>query len=107
MLKLNRFVNFKVFFQCKRFKGAVSSEDVQKFKGALDGKIKAGDKGLIITTGYYTNNAQQEAYKEGGFPVELIDGEKLVEMFENLQLGLIPKTVYEIDYEFFKEFEKD
>ena len=107
MLKLNRFVNFKVFFQCKRYKGSVGSEDIQRFKGALDGKIKAGDKGLIITTGYYTSSAEQEAYKEGGFPVELIDGEKLIEMFENLQLGLIPKTVYEIDYEFFKEFEKD
>ena len=74
------------------------------FKGALDGKIKPGDKGLIITTGYFTSSAENEAHKEGGFPIELIDGEKLIEMFESVQLGLKPKTVYDINYEFFDEF---
>lgn len=103
-LVLNRFISFKVFFQCKKYKGKVGSEAVQLFKGALDGKIKPGDKGIIITTGYFTSDAKREASKEGGFPIELIDGEKLVEMFELRKLGLKPKTVYEIDYEFFKEF---
>jgi restriction system protein len=103
-LILNRFVSFKVFFQCKKYKGKVGSEDVQLFKGALDGKIKPGDKGLIITTGYFTDSAEKEAYREGGFPIELIDGEKLIEMFENIKLGLKPRTVYDIDFEFFEEF---
>ena len=103
-LILNRFISFKVFFQCKRYKGAVSSEAVQMFKGALDGKIKPGDKGLIITTGYFTPDAQKEASKEGGFPIELIDGEKLIEMFENNKLGVRPITIYEVDHNFFEEF---
>lgn len=103
-LVLNRFISFKVFFQCKKYKGKVGSESVQLFKGALDGKIKPGDKGIIITTGYFTSDAKKEASKEGGFPIELIDGEKLVEMFELRKLGLKPKTIYEIDYDFFKEF---
>lgn len=47
-LNLNRFVSFKVFFQCKKYKGSVGSETIQLFKGALDGKIKSGDKGLVI-----------------------------------------------------------
>ena len=105
-LILNRFVSFKVFFQCKKYKGKVGSEDVQLFKGALDGKIKPGDKGLILTTGYFTDSAENEARREGGFPIELIDGEKLIEMFENVQLGLKPRTVYDIDYDFFEEFKK-
>lgn len=105
-LNLNRFVSFKVFFQCKKYKGSVGSETIQLFKGALDGKIKSGDKGLVITTGYFTDSAENEAHKEGGFPIELIDGEKLVEMFENLQLGLKSRTVYDIDYDFFEEFKK-
>lgn len=103
-LNLNRFVSFKVFFQCKKYKGSVGSETIQMFKGALDAKIKPGDKGLIITTGYFTDSAESEAHKEGGFPIELIDGEKLIEMFENVQLGLKPRTVYDIDYDFFEEF---
>lgn len=105
-LILNRFVSFKVFFQCKKYKGKVGSEDVQLFKGALDGKIKPGDKGLIITTGYFTSSAENEARREGGFPIELIDGEKLIEMFESVQLGLKPRTVYDIDYDFFEDFKK-
>lgn len=103
-LVLNRFISFKVFFQCKKYKGKVGSEAVQLFKGALDGKIKPGDKGIIITTGYFTSEAIKESSKKGGFPIELIDGEKLVEMFEFRKLGLKPKIIFEIDYEFFKEF---
>lgn len=39
------------------------------------------------------------------FPViELVDGEKLVSMFEKLQLGVRPKTVYEIDEKFFADY---
>lgn len=102
-LILNRFISFKVFFQCKRYKGAVSSETVQMFKGALDGKIKPGDKGIIITTGYFTQDAQK-ASKEGRVPIELIDGDKLIEMFENKKLGIQQKTIYEVDYDFFEEF---
>lgn len=38
-------------------------------------------------------------------PIELVDGEKLIEMFEKLELGLVPRTTYDIDKNFFKEFE--
>jgi len=36
--------------------------------------------------------------------VELIDGEKLVEMFQSLEIGLRPVTTYEVDPEFFEPF---
>ena len=103
-LNLNRFVSFRVFFQCKKYKGSVGSEAIQLFKGAIDGKVKPGDKGLMITTGYFTDSAEKEATREGGFPIELIDGERLIEMFENLKLGLKPKIIFDIDVDFFQEF---
>jgi hypothetical protein len=34
----------------------------------------------------------------------LVDSEKLIEIFEKFDLGLKPKTVYDIDYAFFEEF---
>jgi restriction system protein len=34
----------------------------------------------------------------------LVDGEKLVRMFERLELGVKPKVVYEVDLEFFNDF---
>jgi restriction system protein len=49
-------------------------------------------------------DARKEAMRDGAGPIELVDGKKLVSMFETLQLGLKPKTIYEIDQAFFQEF---
>ena len=38
-------------------------------------------------------------------PIELIDGEKLLDMLEKLELGLKPVTTFEVEHAFFKEFE--
>ncbi len=38
-------------------------------------------------------------------PIELIDGEKLIDMLEQLELGLKPVKTYEIDKAFFSEFQ--
>ena len=62
------------------------------------------DKGIIITTGSFTTEARREASRDGVPPIELIDGEKLVDMLENLELGLRPVTTYELDHSFFSEF---
>ncbi len=37
-------------------------------------------------------------------PIELVNGDKLVEMFENLSLGLSLKKDYDIDQEFFDQY---
>jgi restriction system protein len=42
--------------------------------------------------------------RDGVPEVNLVDGEALLERFEELKLGLVPKTVYEIDESFFDEF---
>jgi restriction system protein len=62
------------------------------------------DKGIIITTGTFTTEARREATRDGVPPIELIDGEKLVDMLEQLELGLRPITSFEIDAPFFNEF---
>lgn len=101
ILEVNPFVSFNVLFQSKRYKGAVSASQVRDFRGAMQGRA---DKGIIITTGSFTSDAKKEARRDGAPPIELVDGEKLVEMFEKLNLGVIPKTIYKIDDGFFKEF---
>ena len=63
-------------------------------------------KEIIITTGAFTTEARREASRDGVPPIELIDGEKLVKMLEDLELGLKPITAYEIDDGFFDEFKK-
>jgi restriction system protein len=58
------------------------------------------DKGIIITTGTFTAEAQREGCRDGAVPIELIDGEKLVEMLKRYELGLKPATTHEIDESF-------
>lgn len=101
ILQMNPFVSFKVLFQCKRYTGAVSSSQIRDFRGAMMGRA---DKGIIMTTGTFTADASKEAVRDGVPPIELVDGDKLVEMFESLELGLKPKMAYVVDHAFFEEF---
>ena len=101
-LQVNPLVSFKVLFQCKRYTKSVSPAHVRDFRGAMSGRA---DKGIIITTGTFTAEARREATRDGVPPIELIDGEKLVEMLAGLELGLRAVTTYEIDTAFFNEFE--
>lgn len=101
ILQVNPFVSFKVLFQCKRYKGSVSRAQVGDFRNAMLGRA---DKGIIITTGTFTADARREADRDGAPPVELVDGEKLVEMFERVNLGLRQRVVYELDHTFFASF---
>ena len=64
------------------------------------------DKGLIITAGTFTLDAKKEARRDGVPPIELVDGDSLVVMFERLELGLISKRTYEIDEKFFEDYRK-
>jgi restriction system protein len=101
LLQVNPFVSFQVLFQCKRYSGSVSASQVRDFRGAMMGRA---DKGIIMTTGTFTKDAKREAVRDGVPPIELVDGEKLLDMFEQLELGLEPITTYEVDDEFFEEF---
>lgn len=100
-LQINPLVSFKVLFQCKRYAKSVSPGHVRDFRGAMAGRA---DKGIIITTGTFTAEARREASRDGAPPVELIDGEKLIDMLEQLELGLKPVRTYEVAQTFFNEF---
>ncbi|MBL0223528.1 MAG: Mrr restriction system protein [Xanthomonadales bacterium] len=101
VLQINPFVSFRVLFQCKRYKGVVSRAQVGDFRNAMIGRA---DKGIILTTGSFSSDARAEAEREGAPPVELVDGERLVSMFERARLGVKEKTVYEVDHAFFAGF---
>jgi restriction system protein len=103
ILQVNPFVSFNVLFQCKRYQGAVTPSQIRDFRGAMMGRA---DKGIIITTGTFTLDAKKEARRDGAPPIELVDGDTLVQMFEQQQLGLIPRTTYDVDEKFFDDFKK-
>lgn len=101
ILQINPLVSFKVLFQCKRYQGAVAVSAIRDFRGALQGRA---DKGIVITTGTFTTDAKREAIRDGATPVELVDGDKLVDMFEELSLGLRTKKDFEVDEQFFEQY---
>jgi restriction system protein len=104
VLQINPFVSFNVLFQCKRYQGAVTPSQVRDFRGAMMGRA---DKGIIITTGTFTLDAKKEARRDGVPPIELVDGESLIQMFERLQLGLTPRMTYDVDEKFFEDFKNE
>ncbi len=88
VLKLGKVLSFKVLFQSKRYAGSVGAPIVRDFRGAMIGKA---DKGLLITTGSFTREAKSEAQRDGAPPIDLIDGEELVEMLKDLSIGITVK----------------
>jgi restriction system protein len=99
-------VSFPVYFQCKRYKGAVTPGVVRDFRGAMAGR---GEKGLLITTGSFTRDAQAEATRDGAPPVELIDGDRLCDLLREFRLGVDVQQRTEEDVivnrSFFDEYE--
>ncbi len=83
--RINGFLSFHVLFQCKRYQGSVSAGQIRDFRGAMQGRT---DKGLFITTGTFTRDALKEATRDGAPPIDLIDGEQLVQRLKELGLGV-------------------
>lgn len=104
ILKLNPFVSFRVIFQCKRYKDSVGPAVVRDFRGAMAGRA---EKGIILTTGFFTPQAELEASRDGAQPIELVDGESLVDLLGKLELGLRPVPSYEVDDRFSRQFESE
>lgn len=102
--RVSPLLSFPVYFQCKRYENTVGASSIRDFRGAMSGR---GDKGLLITTGTFTSDAKAEATRDGAPPIDLIDGEQLVELLRQYEVGVtsVPKTVYDVtlDREFFSD----
>ena len=99
LLKINPFMSFRVVFQCKRYEDAVTSSHVSTFRGSIPTNV---DKGILITTSYFTTDAIRMAQDPGMKPIELIDGEQLVELMKKMNLGV--RATYVVDEQFFDDF---
>ena len=83
-------VSFRVYFQCKRWKGIVGSTEIRDFRGALQGRA---DKGLFTTTGHFSNQASAEATRDGAIAIDLIDGDRLCDLLKDNHLGVETEMV--------------
>ena len=89
VLRVN-LVSFRVRFQCKRYASSVGAPEVRNFRGAMVGR---GDKGLFMTTGNFTRDAEREAVRDGAPAIDLISGSELCNLLKELKLGVTLETV--------------
>lgn len=103
ILRLNGLLSFQVIFQCKRYRGTITPSQIRDFRGAMQGRA---DKGLFITTGSFTREAQREANRDGAPAIDLINGEDLCDKLKELNLGVKTETIesVSIDIEWFDKF---
>ncbi|HZQ38337.1 MAG TPA: Mrr restriction system protein, partial [Dehalococcoidia bacterium] len=86
-------LSFQVFFQCKRYRGSVGAAAVRDFRGAMVGRT---DKGILITTGYFTEDAKREATRDGAPALDLIDADRLCDLLKTYGLGVTTRQVDEV-----------
>lgn len=102
IVRLGGFLGFPVLFQCKRYRGSVSPSIIRDFRGAMIGRA---DRGLVITTGTFSRDAKLEASRDGAPPIDLVDGEQLLDKLKELHLGVTIKMIEQVSVlpNFFKE----
>lgn len=94
IIRLAGLISFPVLFQCKRYSGSVGSNVVRDFRGAMVGRA---EKGLVLTTGRFTTEAQREATRDGVPLIDLIDGELLMDKMKELELGVSVEMVEKVE----------
>ena len=101
VIRVAGLISFNVLFQSKRHRGSIGAGTVRDFRGAMIGRA---DKGLLISTGTFTSDAQREATRDGAPPIDLIDGELLALKLKELHLGVRTQMVeaVEVDPAWFK-----
>jgi len=97
-LRIQGIFSFNVAFQCKRYKGKVGAPEIRDFRGSLDQSI---EKGVLITTGSFTQDAKDEAINPAKRVIDLMDGEELITKLAQYGIGLKEVKSYEIDEDFF------
>lgn len=92
----------KIYIQAKRFdSNKVREKDIRNFIGAMSGDTT---KGVFVTTSQFDKGAVEKA-KFAHHNIILIDGEKLVSLMHEYNVGVQIKSTYEIkqlDEDFFE-----
>lgn len=92
-----------IYLQAKRWEGVVGRPEIMKFVGALAGQ--RANKGVFITTSWYTQEAKDYA-ANSQYRVVLIDGARLAELMIEHDLGVSVAATYKlkrIDSDFFAD----
>jgi restriction system protein len=105
-LRINEFVSQPIAFQAKKLDGSgrkVSSEEIQRFRGAIGGHIA---KGIFFTTTTFSEDAKRESKASGKVEIEVVDLDRILEICETYEIGLIEQKILVTDPSFFERFRR-
>jgi restriction system protein len=89
----------KIYIQAKRYgENKVREREIRNFIGVMSGDTS---KGVFVTTSEFDSGAVQKAH-DAHHTIILIDGEKLVDLMHQYNVGVQIKTKYEV-----KELDED
>ena len=92
-----------IYVQAKRWtEGSVGSPDIDKFYGAL--ARRGANKGIFITTSTFSDPAKAAANESAGPTIVLIDGNQLVQLMIDHNVGVSSGNFYqlkEVDLDYF------
>lgn len=85
----------KYIVQAKRFKPSdkIPVDIIDKLRG----NMASGEKGIVITTAGFSSPAKLKAESSEDRPIVLIDGEKLVDICIENNIGFVYKPVFSFD----------
>ena len=84
-------IRINMAVQVKRWKNNVRAPEVQTVRGSLG----THDQGLIITTSDFSSGAYEESSRANAVPVALMNGEQLVSLLVEHNIG-VHRTSYEL-----------
>ena len=84
-LVVGNVIRTRMAVQVKRWKGTVQAPVVQQVRGSLG----AHEQGLIITTGGFSSGASKEAEASDKTPIALMNGDQLVELLVEKDIGVV------------------
>lgn len=91
--------------QVKRHKANINRTVLDQLRGSLH-RFNAV-RGTVITTGRFSKGTQEAAFERGAAPITLIDGDKLLDLLLEHQIGVTKKAVdyFEFDATKLMQFE--
>ena len=82
--------------QAKRHKGTINRPVLDQLRGSLH-RFNAV-RGTIITTGRFSKGVEEAAFERGAAPITLIDGEKLVDLLVENQIGVNKRPLEYLEF---------
>jgi restriction system protein len=93
--------------QVKKHRKPIQRKDLDALRGSLH-RFNAV-RGTIVTTSKFAKGTKEAAFEIGAAPITLIDGNKLIDMLIEYEVGVSKKTIniLEIDADTFTRLEED